>query len=303
MHVDWGASSSGLLVEVSPKSYEACDRIWLFAGAFRKDAFAVLSSPSESCGAEGELLHRVAPHLANLGASTAMLPGAPYGTALLTLLDTKTGKARAAMRGGSRLNPGGAPHAAPGGAVVMVEGAGGYPLAFVDEVTGEAEILARPEAGRIALLMGLDWSTSPPTVVWVEGEDLGTALTNVDVYASPFARTAAGIVKRKVTHLSDRYWMSGAVNAGYYVTGGSDDWRKLWVIRLSDGVRWPFTLEGGRGPSAFWVTKDELFYGTGDYAAWQASGLSESALPDFLDGLERASIRELVQTPPLPRIP
>jgi hypothetical protein len=84
---------------------------------------------------------------------------------------------------------------------------------------------------------------------------------------------------------------------------GTDEWNKNWSIRLSDGARWPFVIPPGRDLGAFWVTKDELFYKTGDYAAWQASGLSENALPGFLDGLERAPISELLATTPLPRIP
>lgn len=300
--LDHASSSSGVLLNEKPKSSDACDRIYLFAQEPRRDAFRVLADATQSCGAMIDLLRPISANRASVSAGTAMLLGSPSGTALLTMLDTRTGGARAAMIGTRRVSPGSEPHAAPGGAVIMLDEPPRYPLAFVDEVTGEGTVIVDPPRGRMAIPMGLDWSTTPPTLVWVEGDDQGFALTNVDVYASPFSRSPDGITRRKVTHIPDRYWGAGVVNAGYYVTG-SDDWNKNWIIRLSDGVRWPFVIGQERGLGAFWVTSDEIFYRTGDYAAWQASGLSESAIGSFLDGLERASITALVATPPLPRIP
>ena len=79
-----------------------------------------------------------------------MLMGSPSGTALLTMLDTRTGSARAAMIETRRVSPGSEPFAAPGGAVIMLDEPPRYPLAFVDEVTGEGTVIVDPPRGRMA---------------------------------------------------------------------------------------------------------------------------------------------------------
>ena len=299
----YNASSFGMLLSVEPKGFEACERGLVFVDPLRKDAFRVLADPTRSCGADVDVLPHLSAFNGTVGPKYATMLGAPSGTPLTTFVDTTTGAVERMLVAGRPFAPGGDAYAAPGGVVINLDAPPSYPIAFVDETTGVGTILVTPPGGRMSIPMGLDWSTTPPTLVWVEGDDQGTALTNVDVYASPFARTPEGITRRKVTHIPDRYWTQGAVNAGYYVTGGSDDWNKNWIIRISDGARWPFTIGNGRGPGAFWITDREVFYYTGDYAAWQASGLSENALPDFVDGLERASITALLATTPLPRIP
>ncbi len=299
----YNASSFGMLLSVEPKGFEACERGLVFVDPLRKDAFRVLADPTRSCGADVDQLTRLVAERGTVGPKYATMLGAPSGAPLTSVVDTTTGTIERMLVAGRPFALGGDAYAAPGGVIINLDAPPSYPLAFVDEATGEGTILVTPPGGRMLIPMGLDWSTTPPTLVWVEGDDQGTALTNVDVYASPFSRTPEGITRRKVTHIPDRYWTQGAVNAGYYVTGGSDDWNKNWIIRLSDGVRWPFVIGPERDVGAFWVTKDEIFYKTGDYAAWQASGLSENALPDFVDGLERASITALLATTPLPRIP
>ena len=300
--LEYTASTAGVAIGVRPKGGDRCGRFILHAATPERDALRLLLGPIANCDADETGIGRVNVFDAMLSSTTLIMNGSAGADGATTLLDARTGRLTAPTVAGRAFRSGSSPYAAPGGAVTMLDAPPSYPLAFVDEATGEGTILVTPPGGRMLIPMGLDWSTTPPTLVWVEGDDQGTALTNVDVYASPFARTPEGITRRKVTHIPDHYWGAGAVNAGYYVTG-TDDSNKNWIIRLSDGVRWPFVIGPERDVGAFWVTKDEIFYKTGDYAGWQASGLSESALAGFLDGLERASITALLATTPLPRIP
>lgn len=301
--LEYTATTAGVALGVRPSGADRCGRFILHATKAERDALRLLLGPSEGCETSESGIGRVNVFDAMLSANALLMNGSAGADGATTLLDVRTGRLRTPTLAGRTFRSGSEPYAAPGGAVIMLDEPPRYPLAFVDEVTGEGTVIVDPPRGRMAIPMGLDWSTTPPTLVWVEGDDQGFALTNVDVYASPFSRSPDGITRRKVTHIPDRYWTSGVVNAGYYVTGGSDDWNKNWIIRLADGARWPFVISSRRGLGSFWVSNDEIFYVTGDYAAWQASGLSESAIPDFTDGLERASITALVATPPLPRIP
>jgi len=217
---DFTASSFGVLLNVMPSGSEHCERGILFGNPLEKDSFRVLADSARSCGPDLDLLPRLGASYGTVGPRYATMLGAPAGTPLTSVVDTTTGRIEPMHVGGRRFALGGEAYAAPGGVVVNIDAPPGDPLAFVDEATGEATILVTPPGGRMLIPMGLDWSTSPPTIVWVEGDDQGYALTNVDVYASPFARTPEGITRRKVTHIPDRYWLGGAANAGYYVTGG-----------------------------------------------------------------------------------
>ena len=299
--VDRASSAAGLALDVLPPGESRCGRRFLHAVAPSREAVRSLLGPVTECAGNVSGIDRVNLRGGMLSAASLIMTNAGSGGDTATVVDLQTGTARALRLGNGVFPAAGDPYAAPGGAVLMT-GFRGYPLAFVDESTAEATLIVEPPRGRTAVLEGLDWSTTPPTIVWVEGREAAGGLTDVDLYASPFARTPEGITRRKVTHLPIEFWSGCTPNAGYCAIG-SDDRDTTWVIRLSDGVRWPFVLHNDHVRSPRWVTRDEIFYLTTNYAAWQASGLTRSVLHDFLDGLERTMLAPLLETTPLPRIP
>ena len=156
------------------------------------------------------------------------------------------------------------PRWTPTGVMVLGDQAP-YSLRFMP-VGGGNTVVAAPSAGYNVTFAGLDRARGN-ALVWLETQEGAVDRKNLTFYTSPYAESAAGLVRRQVAKLPDPKAAQGTffdgfvVNAGMLLTVTASS--NLRLMRLSDGMGWNIGL---RGPAtgyteALYVDDDFLYVG------------------------------------------
>ncbi|GAC1539161.1 MAG: hypothetical protein NVS3B10_03840 [Polyangiales bacterium] len=101
-------------------------------------------------------------------------------------------------------------------------------------------------------------------LVWYVAKPYGSGYTDLELWTSPYATTAAAAAPRRVAMIDDATARGGAdsvANAGVALVAVGDTTASLY--RLSDGAHWTIRAEPGDGfVSALWVDEQEVWLTT-----------------------------------------
>jgi hypothetical protein len=136
--------------------------------------------------------------------------------------------------------------------------ADGVPLVYIRH-TGTYEVLVRAPGARNVVGYGAD-PTDNQRLVWVEADGFAPAVNPV-MFTSPWATTAAGIVKKRLTTFED----PGGYGGGYMVVAHghallTTSLTHAILVRLTDGAT--FDIEADPGycfTQPMWVDENEVW--------------------------------------------
>jgi hypothetical protein len=206
-----------------------------------------------------------------------------FGPSSVTVLDGKTGAPTLVDRP-SRIKAE-SPMAVGSGAIALTINP--PTLSFV-KADGSWARLVTPESPHWVTSFAIDRArANQGDIVWVES-DRQDVYVNSTIWTSPFATTEAGIQKRRVAALDDKFHAGGAnmiVNAGHVLNVVDAD--KALLTRLSDGKGWLIRSDPGVNfVTAVWVDDTELWISTA------APGIGYQQAVSSIMRLSRASLGE-----------
>ncbi len=148
------------------------------------------------------------------------------------------------------------------GAVALRFGATQILLDFLN-YDGTTTRLVTPEGARFAAGFALDRSQGD-SLVWVEADGISPA-TNAVLFASPPARSAAQVVRRRVTAYDNPGGLDATrmiANNGYALI--LTNTKSAILVRLSDGAGWSIDAEPNTVfTKAMWVDDQDVWIATG----------------------------------------
>jgi hypothetical protein len=123
---------------------------------------------------------------------------------------------------------------------------------------GSLSLLISPPAGKSIAMFRVDRSRMH-TIVWIEASAVGP-FEGAALYVSPYATTAGGIARRRVTAIEDQTVLAPSltVNAGYALIFSRAE--HLLLVRLSDGMGWTIDAEPNRPfAQTIWVDQQHVW--------------------------------------------